>query len=135
MRARNNGAHAELILLRQEQVPVRPSVSQLRHLLSSSQNWLPFIRDEGIFFVSILEVSELRFDFAYLGGFSISPSLLVQMREDRAVQCCATLVGRAWHGSRNLHFSALKKGGASGAESPDENCHAPRSRSPSRSSR
>ena len=100
MRARNNGAHAELILLRQEQVPVRPSVSSAETLLSSSQNWLPFIRDEGIFFVSILEVSELRFDFAYLGGFSISPSPLPP-RANEGGPCCAVLChtrrsGMAW---------------------------------------
>ena len=67
-----------------------------------------------IFFVSILEVhaqaSLARLGFAYLGGFSISPSPRAEVRRGR------TSLGRSvGYGSRNLHFFALKKGGAAAA--------------------
>ena len=112
MRARDNGAHAELILLllllRQEQV----LVSQLSRNSERDPPLPPKLAAiHWIFFVSILEVhaqaSLARLGFAYLGGFSISPSPRAEVRRGR------TSLGRSvGYGSRNLHFFALKKGGA-----------------------
>ena len=107
------------------------SVTQLRWDPPLERNWLPFIRDEGIFFVSILEVSELRSDFAYLGGFSISlPSRPLAPRANEGAVPAVPHSGRVWLTESPFLCAKERR---SGAESPDENCHA--RRSTSRSSR